>query len=147
MRLQSLNARHSQQMKNFSNQRPQTLHCPSYLGASLVPLCVHYRYTDKYLATEERQEGFPGARSLKSRVQSMMAGKAWLRCRAHMLHSQAGSREKRKLLPFSYSLQDSSPRDGPAHRVGLPVLLKPQKHPRRSILRFASWVALIIQLG
>lgn len=32
----------------------------SYLGASLVPLCVHYRYTDKYLATEERQEGFLG---------------------------------------------------------------------------------------
>lgn len=52
----------------------------SCLGASLVSLCVRYRYTDKYLATEERQEGFPGARALKSKVQSMMAGAVRMRC-------------------------------------------------------------------
>lgn len=79
----------------------------------------------------------------------MMAGEgmAMLPC-AYVASPGRKQREKkaRDLLPFSHSLQDSSPRDGPAHRVGLPVPLKPQKHPQRSILRFASWVALIIQL-
>lgn len=93
----------------------------SCLGASLVSLCVRYRYTDKYLTTEERQEGFPGARALKSKVQSMMTGEGVASPGRKQREAKA-----RALLPSSNSLQDSSPRDGPAHRVGLPVPLKPQ---------------------
>lgn len=101
----------------------------SCLGASLVSFCVRYRYTGKYLTTEERQEGFPAARALKSKVQSMMAGEgmATLPCACVASPGRKQREAKaRALLPSSNSLQDSSPRDGPAHRVGLPVPLKPQ---------------------
>lgn len=98
----------------------------SCLGASLVSLCVRYRYTDKYLATEERQERFPGARALKSKVQSMMAGEGMATLPCACVASPGRKQRARALLPSSNSLQDSSPRDGPDHGVGLPVPLKPQ---------------------